>query len=163
MKIVRRIDELGRIVLPKDLREALRIKSGDNLEIFIENKNIVLKKHSKLNKIKDIEKIITEILKEKLNTHIILTDTDKIIIDTSNKSINEKISKEVEQIIINKEQITKEEIKITKVKIINSLIKPIVKEGKAIGALIVPNKKELSETEKIIIDVLINFLIKYIE
>ena len=43
---IRRIDSLGRIVLPKDIRQSLRIKSGDSLEILIENKEIILKKDS---------------------------------------------------------------------------------------------------------------------
>ena len=43
--IIRRIDELGRIVIPKEIRKNLRIKEGENLEIYIENDNIILKKY----------------------------------------------------------------------------------------------------------------------
>lgn len=43
--ITRRIDDLGRIVIPKTIRESVKIKEGDPLEIFIENNNIVLKKY----------------------------------------------------------------------------------------------------------------------
>lgn len=42
--IVRRIDELGRIVIPKEMRKNLRIKTGDNLEIMVNDDTIVLKK-----------------------------------------------------------------------------------------------------------------------
>ena len=42
--IVRRIDELGRIVVPKEIRKNLRLKNGDNLEIVVEGENIILKK-----------------------------------------------------------------------------------------------------------------------
>ena len=42
--IIRRIDELGRIVIPKEIRKNLRIKNGDNLEILVEGENITLKK-----------------------------------------------------------------------------------------------------------------------
>lgn len=41
--IVRRVDELGRIVIPKEIRKSLRIKEGDPLEIFIDNNGLVLK------------------------------------------------------------------------------------------------------------------------
>ena len=44
--VVRRIDELGRIVIPKEIRKNMRIKSGDNLEIFLEGDNILLRKYS---------------------------------------------------------------------------------------------------------------------
>ena len=43
--IVRPIDQLGRIVLPKELRETLGISPRDSLEIFIENEKIILKKY----------------------------------------------------------------------------------------------------------------------
>ena len=42
--IIRRIDELGRIVIPKEIRKNLRIKNGDNLEILVDGENITLKK-----------------------------------------------------------------------------------------------------------------------
>ena len=44
--IIRRIDDLGRIVIPKELRKSLRIKNGDSLEIFVNQDDIVLKKYS---------------------------------------------------------------------------------------------------------------------
>ena len=44
--VVRRIDELGRIVIPKEIRKTLRIREGENLEIFLDDQeNIVLKKY----------------------------------------------------------------------------------------------------------------------
>ena len=43
--IVRRIDELGRVVIPKEIRRTLRIKEGDPLEIFTEGDEIILKKY----------------------------------------------------------------------------------------------------------------------
>ena len=39
--VVRRIDDLGRIVIPKEIRKNLRIKEGDNLEVFIDNEDII--------------------------------------------------------------------------------------------------------------------------
>jgi transcriptional pleiotropic regulator of transition state genes len=44
--IVRRIDELGRIVLPKELRRTLGIKEGDPVEVFVQGEQIVLKKYA---------------------------------------------------------------------------------------------------------------------
>ena len=56
--VVRRIDDLGRIVIPKEIRRTLRIKEGDNLEVFVDNEDIVLKKYSMMNKINDLAKAI---------------------------------------------------------------------------------------------------------
>jgi stage V sporulation protein T len=44
--IVRRIDDLGRIVIPKEVRRACHIKEGDPLEVFLENGAVVFKKYS---------------------------------------------------------------------------------------------------------------------
>jgi AbrB family transcriptional regulator (stage V sporulation protein T) len=44
--IVRRIDELGRVVVPKEIRSTLRLKSGDALEIYTQSDDIILKKYS---------------------------------------------------------------------------------------------------------------------
>ena len=46
MKIVRKIDQLGRIVIPKDVRESLNIHLGDTVEIYVENNCVMLKKKS---------------------------------------------------------------------------------------------------------------------
>ena len=43
--IVRKIDELGRLVLPIELRRTLEISDGDSLEIFVEDNTIILKKY----------------------------------------------------------------------------------------------------------------------
>lgn len=58
--IVRKIDELGRLVLPKELRNYLNINPGDNLEIFVDsNKNIMEKFHKLENFEESIDKIIS--------------------------------------------------------------------------------------------------------
>ena len=59
--IVRRIDELGRIVIPKEIRKTLRIKEGENLEIYVDSdENIILRKHSLMNKINDFAQNFAE-------------------------------------------------------------------------------------------------------
>ena len=53
--VVRRIDELGRIVIPKELIKNLRIREGENIEIYMdENSNIILKKFSSLKNINEV-------------------------------------------------------------------------------------------------------------
>ena len=42
--VVRKIDDLGRIVIPKEIRKSLNIRNGEDLQIFVDNDNIVLKK-----------------------------------------------------------------------------------------------------------------------
>lgn len=44
--IVRIIDDLGRVVIPKEIRRTLKIKEGDPLEIFVEGKSVIYKKYT---------------------------------------------------------------------------------------------------------------------
>lgn len=44
-EIVRKVDELGRIVIPKELRRTLNIEEGDPLEIFVDGKEVILRKY----------------------------------------------------------------------------------------------------------------------
>ena len=77
--IVRRIDELGRIVIPKEIRKNLRIKNGDNLEILVEGENITLRKYSQIENATDIASVYAESFYQVLKYNIIITDTDKVI------------------------------------------------------------------------------------
>lgn len=52
--VLRRIDDLGRIVIPKEIRKHLKIKNGESLEIFIHDDTVVLKKYSYMSDMEDI-------------------------------------------------------------------------------------------------------------
>lgn len=82
--IVRRIDELGRIVIPKEIRKSLRIKNGDNLEILVENENITLRKYSQIENVTDMAAIYAESFYQVLKYNIIVTDTDKVVAAAGN-------------------------------------------------------------------------------
>ena len=77
--IIRRIDELGRIVIPKEIRKNLRIKNGDNLEILVDGDNITLRKYSQIENATDMASVYAESFYQVLKYNIIITDTDKVI------------------------------------------------------------------------------------
>ena len=77
--VVRKIDELGRIVIPKEIRKNLRIKNGDSLEIFLESNNIILKKYSQLETIENVSVDYVEAFNTIIKHNIIVTDRDKVI------------------------------------------------------------------------------------
>lgn len=54
--IVRRIDDLGRIVIPKEIRRTMRIREGDPLEIFTEDNSIIFSKYDGINEEEEITK-----------------------------------------------------------------------------------------------------------
>ena len=77
--IIRRIDDLGRIVVPKELRKTLRIKNGDSLEIFVDNEDIILKKYSPMESIEEAAIRYVESFNQVIKHTVIVTDKDKVI------------------------------------------------------------------------------------
>ena len=77
--VIRRIDELGRIVIPKEIRKNLRIKNGESLEIFVENDDIVLKKYSPIENLETVANKYVDIFNQVIKHNIIVTERDKVI------------------------------------------------------------------------------------
>lgn len=77
--IIRRIDDLGRIVIPKELRRTLRIKNGDSLEIFVDNEDIILKKYSPMESIEEAASKYVDSFTQVIKHSVIVTDKDRVI------------------------------------------------------------------------------------
>lgn len=92
--IVRRVDELGRIVIPKEIRRTVKIQEGTPLEIYIDNNMICLKKYS-TNVINDLDIIANEIFDDAWKGRDIYSDK-KIVIAIELKEIIKKL-KQIEE------------------------------------------------------------------
>ena len=78
--IVRRIDDLGRIVIPKEIRHTLRIRKGDPLELFLDKDgNIVFKKHSLMGEITSLVDCLCESLYKTINLPVIVCNKEQVI------------------------------------------------------------------------------------
>ena len=77
--VVRRVDELGRIVIPKEIRKNLRIKNGENIEIFLDGDAIILKKFSQIESLENVSVDYVEAFNQIIHHNIIVTDRDKVI------------------------------------------------------------------------------------
>ncbi len=78
--IVRRIDDLGRIVIPKEIRRTLRIREGDPLEIFVDRDGeVILKKYSPIGELGDFAKEYADSLHETVGHLALIADRDAII------------------------------------------------------------------------------------
>ena len=77
--IVRRIDELGRVVIPKEIRSTLRLKSGDPLEIFTDRDELMLKKYSPIATLEKFSEGTVKSLSD-LSGHVaVICDTDEVL------------------------------------------------------------------------------------
>ncbi len=100
--IVRRIDELGRVVIPKEIRSTLRLRSGDPLEIFTDRDELMLKKYSPIASLDKFSEGAAKSLSD-LSGHLaVICDTDGVL-HASGKGQREisgkSISKEMEKIL----------------------------------------------------------------
>ena len=78
--IVRRIDDLGRVVVPKEIRRTLRIREGDPLEIFTDRQGeIILKKYSPIGELSAFAKEYADSLATTIGTTICITDHDQVV------------------------------------------------------------------------------------
>ena len=103
--ITRRIDELGRIVVPKEIRYNLGIRDGEPLEIYTSDNSIIIKKYSQLENIKDTSQNICNIIYDACNLSILITDREKIIATSNNlkDNCNLKLDEFLKDLIDNRE------------------------------------------------------------
>lgn len=170
--VVRKIDSLGRIVVPKEIRKNLGIKEGDNLEIFLEEDKIVLSKSSSLNSIEKYASIIVDIVCSITNKNIIITDLNSVLAvnkKISNKYLNKELSSNYLYILErrkNHNSVEKSMIDVIPTKIIEVYycLLPIVVHGELLGSLFLFSETEaVSESDKTILKFVLEFLEKNLE
>ncbi len=158
--IIRKIDELGRIVLPKELRKHLNINPGDDFQIILNDKKIVLEKYSYL---KNFESEIIKII----NSFSIVNQYDINLI-INNEIVNHnkvKVTEDIINIINTRKMYYKNEIaKYLLAKDIYSegklVIYPLVINSDLLGALLIISKDEINNiinTAKIIYNIIKNY------
>ncbi len=174
--IVRRIDDLGRVVIPKEIRRTLRIREGDPLEIFTDREGeIILKKYSPIGELGTFAKEYADSLSQTAGHITCIIDKDHIVAVSggSKKELLEKhISQDLEN-ILNKRTThiatrdDKNFISITDDDTLNynhELITPIISEGDVLGAVVLlSSDKKMGEVEGKLAQTAAGFLGKQME
>jgi len=111
--VVRRIDDLGRIVIPKEIRRTLRIKEGDPLEIFTDREGqVILKKYSPIGELSEFATGYAETLSKTTGHIACITDKDSVIAvsgGSKKEFLEQSLSSELEKVMENKEVYTSKE------------------------------------------------------
>ena len=152
--VIRRIDELGRIVIPKEIRRNLGIRDGENIEIFIDDNSIILKKHSRLANTYDIINKIGVLTQDIMNYNIIITDREKVILSYGSVVENLKdkvISQRLIDLIDLRETLSDNQeitIEFEDNKLLGYFsIFPIISSTDSLGLIIIYSKNKLSNDE----------------
>ncbi len=102
MNYIKRIDDLGRIVIPKEVRRSLCIQNNENMEIIINNDEIILKKHNLL-KTKEQEIVkLCKVINNITGNGVILADREKILYSNIDSLNNKELTNDLKEIITNR-------------------------------------------------------------
>ncbi len=163
--IVRRIDDLGRVVIPKEIRRTLRIREADPLEIFTDREGeIILKKYSPIGELGSFAREYAEALASASGHGVYITDRDQVVAAAGGirkEAIGAPVTGELEEIMNEREHIltdahSKHHVHITNDDMDNDLpqvISPILCEGDVIGSVILRGKdrsRKMGETEQVL-------------
>ena len=163
--VVRRIDDLGRVVIPKEIRKTLRIKEGDPLEIFTDREGqVILKKYSPIGELSEFATGYAETLAKTTGHIACITDKDTIIAvsgGSKKEFLEQDVSRELEKLMEDKEVYTSKEnsdkaVPITRndtneKKNKSQIVYPIISNGDTIGTVILMSKDsntKMNEVEK---------------
>ncbi|MEH7222928.1 stage V sporulation protein T [Bacillus sp. JJ1566] len=172
--IVRRIDDLGRVVIPKEIRRTLRIREGDPLEIFVDRDGeVILKKYSPISELSDFAKEYAEALFDSLGHQVLICDRDQFIAvagGSKKEYLNKNISELIEKAMEDRSSILEtEERQVSIVEgadetISSYTIGPIIANGDPIGAVVILSKeKTLGEVEQKAVETAAGFLARQME
>lgn len=158
--IVRRIDDLGRVVIPKEIRRVLRIREGDPLEIYTsKNGEVILKKYSPINELSQFAGEYAETVSSVLGSTVVVSDTDQIIAVSGGMKkdlLDKKIDYELDRLIQSKDRLMEQ----------NKIVVPIISQGDSIGSItILPkeNDRILGEAEYKAAEIGATFLARQME
>lgn len=182
--IVRRIDDLGRVVIPKEIRRTLRIREGDPLEIFVDrNGEVILKKYSPIGELGDFAKEYADSLYEAIGHIALIADRDNVIavsgtakkefLDRPVGPAAEKAMEERKTVLINKPGEHKHckdclvlQGEEGMCKFSSEVIAPIISEGDPIGVVILCSKEpnvQMGDLEIKLAETAAGFLAKQME
>lgn len=175
--IVRRIDDLGRVVVPKEIRRILKIREGDPLEIYTDKEGeIILKKYSPIGELTEFAKEYADAIAGVSGYKVIITDRDQVIAvaggvkkDYQGKNLTEKMEDVMSDRDIILSGAGKKSVEIVdkyEYTDYGQVICPIVCDGDIIGAVVVIGKDvgmQIGDTESRLAAVAAAFLGKQME
>ncbi|MHA6252901.1 stage V sporulation protein T [Oceanobacillus sp. CAU 1775] len=172
--IVRRIDDLGRVVIPKEIRRTLKIREGDPLEIFVDRDGeVILKKYSPISELGQFAQEYAEALFESLKTPVLICDRDDVIAvagKSKKEFLNKTIGTDITKAIESRSQLMKtekESIEVLQNKeltLSSYCLVPIIANGDPIGCILLFSEEaKLTEMEQKVSETAAVFLGKQME
>ena len=174
--IVRRIDDLGRVVIPKEIRRTMRIREGDPLEIYTDREGeVIFKKYSLMGGVDEFAAQLCDTLSKSTGTSVAVTDRDSVIAAAGSARrdlIGKRISPQLEQIMedrgIYRAVPSERSVFVTESldRYCATIAAPIISEGDALGLVVfigTEGESAAGETEYKLAQAIAGFLGKHME
>lgn len=163
--IVRRLDELGRVVIPKEIRNVLRLREGEQIEISMQDETLTLRKYSRLGEgFEEVEKLC-QTLKKSAKCQVFAVDSLRYIFSTEGELVGEDATEEILEVMEKRKATCIDGASMSdsgKVTMPTLYIAPIVACGDLYGALMIGGEK-IEEEQKKLCDFAVGFLVGCIE
>ena len=144
--IVRRIDDLGRVVIPKEIRRTMRIREGDPLEIYTDNDGeVIFKKYSPIGEMNEFASQIAESVSSATSAPIVVLDRDHCIAAAGiakKEVLERRITPQAEELLENRKKYVSSDTNSEQVLPLEgvdkfaSVFAPIISNGDITGAVI---------------------------
>jgi len=151
--ILRRIDELGRVVIPKEIRKSMKMREGEELEIYTTDEEVVLKKYSEMSSMERFSRSLVAAIHKVTGKGVVITDTDKVIA-SSGKGIataGSLLPERLVRLIENRRKTTLTEgsiIPLGSEDVRSETVHPILSAGDLFGAIIILSKDPVSKSDE---------------
>ena len=164
--VVRRIDDLGRIVIPKEIRKNFKITEGDSLEIYVDRDAIILKKYAIIDNLSFFCKKIIDSFYSIYKKNILITDKDKVIassITGNDNYLDMQLTMEIKTVINDRKEYCGSNSQILlNGKYENYYLLPLIIDSDIIGSIILVDSN-INQDNKVTLNLLRSILVKYIE
>lgn len=159
--VTRKIDELGRIVIPKEIRKNLGIRDGESLEIFTSDDSIILKKYYEVKKLEDVCDKLCEMIKNIYDVNILITDREKVVSSSISNYKDMLLDKDLIELIDERELLISDKLLTKKIgndEVIGYYtVVPIVASSDSLGLVIIVDEVKTYErlaklVAKIVVD-----------
>ena len=164
--MLRHVDILGRVVIPREVRKALHINYGDLMEFSAcSDKQVVMRKFHLIREIAGLADSIVKVALLGRNCEILVIDTEKVVCRNGKKDLPQgDVTPELQEILNNREAVDRQsgfqvttDLKLEK----DCFIQSIVSGGDLLGGVIIANNDGISETHRDIADAIANFIADY--
>ena len=151
--ILRRIDELGRVVIPKEIRKSMKMREGEELEIYTTEEEVVLKKYSEMSALEHSALSLVSAIHKVTGKGVLITDTDKVVASAGKGvlSVGAPIPEKLVKIIESRRKVALAEgdtVALGMEDVRSETVHPILSGGDLFGAIIILSKEPASKSDE---------------